>query len=73
VLIRFCYRSPDTEQLTPQAMHMSPLRGLGPAGADRPIESDPHNWVWNRRGGVYPRPALNPPPAPPGVIPREVP
>ncbi len=55
-------------------MDMSPLRGLGPAGIDLLIKPDSHNSVWNCRGGVYPRPALNPLPAPPGgVIPREVP
>ncbi len=34
---------------------------------------DTYNRDWNRRGGVYPRPALNPPILPLGVIPREVP
>ncbi len=43
-------------------------------GMPPPIPPDTYNRDWNRRGGVYPRPALNPPPAPlGGVIPREVP
>jgi len=38
--------------LTPRANHLSPLRGLGPGSADRPIESSPHDCVWNPRGGT---------------------
>jgi hypothetical protein len=42
-------------------------------GMPPPIPPDTYNRDWNRRGGVYPRPALNPPILPLGVIPREVP